>query len=83
MDTYSHSHGGVSCLLLFLLLCLLLYTFLSQWEFFLWEILVAFPQGKPAAAESRYPTLINYKVHAGSFRASIIHQTLTWTQQDL
>ena len=24
--------------------------------------------GKPAATESRYPTLINYKVHAGSFR---------------
>ena len=38
-----------------------------------------FPQGKPAATESRYPTLINYKVHAGSFRVSIIHQTLTWT----
>ena len=23
-----------------------------------------FPQGKPAATESHYPTLINYKVHA-------------------
>ena len=34
-----------------------------------------FPQGKPAATESRYSTLINDKVHAGSF--SIIHQTLT------
>ena len=36
-----------------------------------------FPQGKPAATESRYPTLINYKVHAGSFRVSVIHRTLT------
>ena len=27
-----------------------------------------FPQGKPAAAESCYPTLIIYTVHAGSFR---------------
>ena len=25
-----------------------------------WEIRVAFPQGKPAATESRYPNLINY-----------------------
>ena len=35
-----------------------------------------FPQGKPAATEPRYPTLINYKVHAGSFRVSINHWTL-------
>ena len=38
-----------------------------------------FPQGKPAASESRYPTLINYKVYAGSFRVFVIHRTLTWT----
>ena len=38
-----------------------------------------FPQGKPAATESRYPTLINHKVHAGSFCVFIIHRTLTWT----
>ena len=38
-----------------------------------------FPQGKPATTESCYPTQINYKVHAGSFRISVIHQTLTWT----
>ena len=38
-----------------------------------------FPQGKPAVTESRYPTQIYYKVHAGSFRVSIIHRTLTWT----
>ena len=38
-----------------------------------------FPQGKPAATEPRYPTLINYKVHAGSYRVSIIHQILIWT----
>ena len=37
------------------------------------------PQGKLAAAVSRYPTLINYKVHARSFRVSIIHRTLKWT----
>ena len=37
-----------------------------------------FPDGKPAAAESRYPALINYKVHAWSFRVSVIlHRTLT------
>ena len=35
-----------------------------------------FPEGKPAATESRYSTLINYKVHAGSFRGSIIHRTV-------
>ena len=38
-----------------------------------------FPQGKPAATESRYPNLSNYKVHAESFRVSITHRTLTWT----
>ena len=38
-----------------------------------------FPQGKPAATASHYSTLINYKVHAGSFSISVIHQTLTWT----
>ena len=36
-------------------------------------------QGKPAAAESRYSTLIKYELHAGSFRVSIIHRALTWT----
>ena len=29
-----------------------------------------FPQGKPGATESRYPTVINYCVHTGSFRVS-------------
>ena len=39
-----------------------------------------FAQGMPAATESRYPSLvINYKVHAGSLRGSVIHRTLTWT----
>ena len=42
-----------------------------------------FPQGNPAATESRYPTLIHYEVHAGSFRASILHRTLTWTTGSL
>ena len=36
------------------------------------------PQEKPAAKESHYPT--DYTVHAWSFRVSIIHRTLTWTQ---
>ena len=34
-----------------------------------------FPQEKPAATPSHYPSLISYKVHAESFRASIIHRT--------
>ena len=43
-----------------------------------------FPQGKTAATEPRCPTLIiNYKVHAGSFRVSIIHRTLTWSTGSL
>ena len=42
-----------------------------------------FPQGKTAETESRYPTLINYQVHAGTFRVSVIHQTLTWTTGSL
>ena len=33
---------------------------------FPWEIRVAFPQGKPIATESRYPTLIHYKVLPGT-----------------
>ena len=42
-----------------------------------------FPEGKPAVTESLYPTLINWKVHAGSFLFFIIHQTLTWTTGSL
>ena len=42
-----------------------------------------FPKGKPAATESRYPSLINDNVHAGSFRVSVIHRTLTWTTVSL
>ena len=42
-----------------------------------------FPQGKPAATQSCYPILINYKAHAGSFRVCIIHRTLTWTTGSL
>ena len=33
--------------------------------------------------QSRYSTLIKYKVHAGSFRVSRIHRTLTWTTGSL
>ena len=40
---------------------------------FPWEIRVAFPIEKPAATGSHYPTLIiNYKLHAGSVRVSVI-----------
>ena len=42
-----------------------------------------FSPGKSAATESRYPTVINYKVHAGYFRVSVIHRTLTWTTGSL
>ena len=38
-----------------------------------------FPQGKSAATESRYPTLINYKMHAEFFHVSVIHRIMTWT----
>ena len=40
-----------------------------------------FPQGKPAApyVQLRYPTVINYKVHAGVFHVCLIHRILTWT----
>ena len=41
------------------------------------------PQGKPVATVLRYTTLINYKVHDGSFPVSVIHQTLTWTTGSL
>ena len=45
------------------------YTLLSQWEFFpCMGNLGRFPQGKPAATESRTTqTLSDYKVHARSF----------------
>ena len=42
-----------------------------------------FSQGKPAATESHYPILMNYKVHAGSYHVSVIHQSLTWTAESL
>ena len=50
---------------------------LSQWDFS--NSAGRFPQEKPAATESRYPTLSNFNVHAGSFRVSIIHRTLRTT----
>ena len=56
-----------------------LYTLLSQWEFFTWEIRVAFPKKSQLQQSRAIQPLINYKVHAGSFRVSITHRTLTWT----
>ena len=66
------SGAQVYCLFVCLFVCCL-YILLSHFEFFPWEILGRFPQEKPAATESRYPTLINYKVHAVSFRVSTVH----------
>ena len=50
---------AIRLLFFFFLFSLFFYTVLSQWEFIPWEIRVAFPQRKPAAKESRYPTLTN------------------------
>ena len=63
----------------------IVYTLLSQWECLPscpWDIRVAFPK-ESQLQQSRYPTPINYKVHAGSFRVSIIQRTLTWTTGSL
>ena len=60
---------------------LVFFNTLSQWEKFLMGNSGRFPQGQ--LQQSRYPTLINYEVHAGSFRVSVIHQTLTWTTGSL
>ena len=43
----------------------------------------SFLQGKAAATKSRYPTLINGKLHVGSIRVSKIHRILTWTTGSL
>ena len=48
-------------------LLLLLTLCYPNGNFFSMGNLGRFPQGKPAATELHYPTLINYKVHAGSF----------------
>ena len=42
-----------------------------------------FPQEKPSAAESRYPTLSNYKVNDESLRVCVTHRTVTWTTRSL
>ena len=64
----------IMCICIYIL-CIL-YSLLSQWEFLPWEIWVAFPK-ESQLQQWRYPTLINYKMHAGSFRVSMIHWTLT------
>ena len=69
------------------------FSFFLYW-FFLYSLLFhmgishmgnsgRFPQWKPAATESRYPTPTNCKVHAGSSRVSIIYRPLTWTTGSL
>ena len=47
-------------------------------RFLPWLIQVAFPRGKPAATESRYPTM-----HAVCVSVSVIHRPLTWTLANL
>ena len=54
------------------------YTLFSQWDFLPMGNSGRFSLGKPAATESRYPPLINYKVHAGPFRVSVTRRLLTW-----
>ena len=58
------------------LLLIFLKSLLSQWECFAMGNSGCFPQGKPATTESRCPTLIDYKVHAGSFRVSVLWRGL-------
>ena len=52
-------------------------TILGFFLSFLKTLCCRFPQGKPSATESSYPTLIHYKVHAG------FHGTMTWTTGSL
>ena len=54
---------------------LLVYTLLSQWGFIPWKIRVAFPkESQLQQSRATQPTLM--KLHAGSFRVSIIHRRL-------
>ena len=63
----------------YLIIIFVFYTLLSQRQFFSHRKFgVAFPK-ESQLQQLRYQTLINYKVHAGCFCASVIHQTLTWT----
>ena len=57
---------------------------LSQWEFLSHGKFGSLFQKESQLQQSRaIQTLINYKVHAGSFRVSVIHRTLTWTTSSL
>ena len=47
------------------------------------ETLVAFPKESQLQQCRATHSLINYKVHAGSFRVSLIHRTLRWTTGSL
>ena len=51
-------------------------TVLSQRDFFRWVIRVTFTKESQLQQSRATQTLINYKMHAGSFRVSIIHRTL-------
>ena len=74
-NTYHLRHRRRECCFYHSMCGNVLYTFLSQWKFLPWESWVAFLK-ESQLQQSRYPTLLNYKVHAGS---SMSHQTMTWT----
>ena len=75
--------GCVRALIIFCLFCMCICTLWRPNGNFPMGNSGRFPEGKPTAAESRYPSLLNHTVHAGSFRVSIIHRTLTWTTRSL
>ena len=60
-DLINNSNGQFLCIL---------YIFVVPMGISHMKNLGRFPQGWPAATKSRYSTLINSKVHAGSFPAS-------------
>ena len=60
-------------------LSLFFYNRISPFEYFPWEISVAFPgENKPRQSRAIQP-----RVHTGSFGVSIIHRTVTWTTESL
>ena len=65
--------------LLLRFLLLLFTTVLPRWDFSSTGNSDCFPQGKPAATESRYPS----PVHAGCLSVSLIHRSLIWTKGSL
>ena len=69
------------CIALIFVWNVVCFVFCTLWdrEFLLWKIRVAFPK----EIQLPNPKQNNYKAHAGSFRVSTIHRTLTWTSGSL